>query len=320
MHVANSPEILNKLLCGRPVRLALGNFDGVHLGHRALISRLVKSASEHGEACVVVTFSPHPAQFFGSKSDFGKIDSPRVRHRILAGLGVAGLLELTFDQSLANMTGEEFIRDVLARLPLRDVSVGRDFRFGKNRSGDVELLESFGRGHGFRVSIIDPVSVDGETASSSRIRSHIVSNGDVAGAAKILGRPFCLEGTVVKGDQIGRTIGFPTANLSTIRQIIPKDGVYAGSLMVVNDVSAQMRPSDLMPCVINIGVRPTVSSGLPERRVEAHIYDVNGSGVNLYDEIVEIQFLKRLRDEKRFESLEALKAQIAKDIADAKSC
>jgi len=301
----------------RPVRLVLGNFDGVHKGHRELISRLVKRAAVGAESSVVVTFDPHPADFFGRGGGLKKIDSPGIKRRLLAALGVTGLLELTFNAELAALSGEDFIQNILEVFPLKEVVVGQDFRFGKERSGSVELLAARGRSHGFEVTVMDAVTINGAVVSSSLVRKLLSEEGDVTSVTAMLERPFSLQGKVIQGNQLGRTIGFPTANVSGISQIIPKIGVYAGRIKVLSERSSGVRPNDFMPCVINIGLRPTVNSG-SDIRVEAHVYDAGGQSLDLYGETVELEFTKRLRDEKRFENLEALKAQISKDIENAK--
>jgi riboflavin kinase/FMN adenylyltransferase len=316
MHVCNSLESLTKITQNRSIRIALGNFDGLHVGHRKLISGLVEKARALGHDSVVVSFNPHPAQFFGKNGDFKKIDAPSLRRRFLAELGVSAILEIPFTESLAQMTGLEFLEKIIGGLPIREVRVGVDFRFGRDRSGDVALLETYCKAHGVSVQLIDPVKVDGQLASSSMVRSILLQEGDVARAAKILCRPFCIVGTVVRGDQIGRSIGFPTANIEVTDQVIPKVGVYAGALRVQSEISPQVRQNDFMPCVINIGFRPTVDCAPAGLRVEAHIYD--SLDLALYSEPVELEFWSRLRDERQFNSLEELKLQIAKDIMRAK--
>ena len=303
----------------RPVRLVLGNFDGIHKGHRELISRLVTQSIRDAESCVVVTFDPHPAEFFGRSTGFKKIDTPSIKRRLLASLGVTGLLELAFDAELSSLSGEKFIQDILEVFPLREILVGRDFRFGRDRSGSVELLRSHGTAKGFDVTEVNAVMLEGSVVSSSALRKILAEDGDVAGAARMLERPFILQGQVIQGDQIGRKLGFPTANLSKINQIIPKAGVYSGTIKILDDHSSGVRSHDVMSCVINIGYRPTVSGEARELRVEAHIYDQPEQPLDLYGEDVEIEFIKRIRDEKRFDNLEALKAQITKDIASAMS-
>jgi riboflavin kinase / FMN adenylyltransferase len=318
MEFSNHPILLLKKVGPSPVRLALGNFDGVHVGHRRLIAGLVSRAKAHGDSTIVMTFNPHPAQFFGRVSDFKKIDTQLIQRRILAEQGVTGLLELNFDAAVAAMTAQEFLREVIDHLPLKEVCVGRDFRFGRERGGDVHLLSEHGKLHGFDVSLMEIVRVNGDVASSSSVRLRLIQNGAVEDAAKILGRSFCLMGRVVQGDRIGHTLGFPTANIGDIQQLIPKNGVYAGRLKIMGEPPIESSEDPWLPCVINIGVRPTIKDGLADRRVEAHVYDSKGRQLDIYDQMVEIEFLRRLRDEMRFDGLEALKAQIGRDIAEAR--
>ena len=315
MHIANDPKILIKLIGERPVRLALGNFDGVHQGHRKLIRGLVDRATHGDEASIVVTFVPHPAQYFGRNGGIKKIDTPLIQRRCLRDLSVTGILELNFNAELASMSGEDFIDKILCGFNLLEIAVGSDFRFGRNRCGGVDLLKAEGLRRGFSITVMETVEIEGVVASSSRVRTLLSEQGDVAMAAKVLGRPFSLIGRVQKGDQIGRQLGFPTANLSDIHQVIPKTGVYSGTLKVLRELSSELVAEEPMPCVVNIGVRPTVDAG-NHTQVEAHVYDNECSTANLdlYGETVEIQFLKRLRDEQKFENIEALKRQISKDI------
>jgi riboflavin kinase/FMN adenylyltransferase len=313
MHVANSPETLKNMLRDTPVRLALGNFDGIHEGHRRLIQGLVAKCKVNHEASVVVTFTPHPAEYFGRNHGFKKIDTPPIRQEILRSLGVSGLLELSFDEHIAAMPADEFIKNVLGRLPLREVFVGEDFRFGRDRSGGLDTLKTQGQLSGFAVSAIDIVEIDGLPVSSSRVRQLVAQEGDVKQAAKLLGRPYCLEGLISDGQKIGRSIGFPTANLSNVVQVLPKGGVYAGSLSVVSPEGALSDGFSDLPCVINIGVRPTVTSE-SKVTIEAHIYGRDGEDLHLYHKKVYLKFHKRIRDEKRFESIDDLKQQIIKDI------
>lgn len=320
MKTSNQSKSLLKLIGESPIRLAIGNFDGVHIGHRRLISTMVSEAQAAGQSSVIMTFNPHPSQYFGRIEGFKKIDTPVIQRRILAELGVTGLLEVKFDGAVAGLTAEQFLRDLVESLPLKEVTVGSDFRFGQNRVGNVELLALHGKEHGYTVSIIEKKSVNGEVASSSSVRLRLIQEGDVEGAARILGRAYCLQGTVVKGDQVGRTIGFPTANIGDIQQLIPMNGVYAGRMKLLLETSTGDEGGAWLPCVINIGMRPTISqSGVGERRIEAHIYEASGANLDIYGRAVEIEFTKHLRAENRFDGLDSLKTQIAKDIAQARA-
>lgn len=313
MHVSNNPEILINLLGGKLVRLALGNFDGIHEGHRRLIQGLVARTESNHEASVIVTFSPHPAQYFGRNQSFKKIDTSTIQRQILSQLGVSGLLELSFDQRMAGMSGDDFVKNILGALPLREVIVGEDFRFGRDRSCGLETLKIYGSHQGFSVSAIPIIELDGAPISSSRVRQVIAQTGDMHLVSKLLGRTYCLEGVVSDGQKIGRSLGFPTANLGEVDQIIPKEGVYSGALSVLSQEGLPEHDSVDLPCVINIGVRPTVAK---EKKVtiEAHVYGHWGENLHLYHKKVHLKFWRRLRDEQRFESIDDLKKQILKDI------
>jgi riboflavin kinase/FMN adenylyltransferase len=316
MHIANDPEVLRNLLGQRPVRLALGNFDGLHQGHRRLLKGLVEQTSAKNEASVVVTFTPHPAQYFARNHAFKKIDTPLIQRRILRDEGVSGLLELSFNEQMAAMSGDDFIKKILGVLPLREVVVGADFRFGHDRSCGLDTLKRYGEEMGFKVSAIAIVELDDAPVSSSRIRHVIAEDGNMQSASKLLGRPYCLEGQVSDGQKLGRSLGFPTANIESVDQIIPKTGVYAGSLSVVSTEGFLIEHLCELPCVVNIGIRPTVTNET-RMTIEAHVYGPKGENLDLYHKTVHLKFLKRLRNEKRFESLDDLKRQIAKDIEEA---
>lgn len=317
MIVANNPETLRKLLQDRPVRLALGNFDGLHLGHRQLIENMVKTSLENREGSVVMTFSPHPAQYFARNQDFRKIDTPAIQQAILSELGVTALLELKFDDDLAAMTGQEFVDAFIAPLGVKEIFVGEDFRFGRGRSSGLEGLKLLGAKTGFAVSVVKTLESDGAAVSSSRLRQLIAQDGDMELAAKFLSRPYCLEGVVGNGNKLGRTIGFPTANLEGIVQVIPKTGVYAGVMLIADSMNKQEPcPARDLPCVINVGVRPTVTDK-SKVTVEAHVYGPFGDSLDIYGRKVFLKFFSRIRDERRFESVDDLKKQISKDIETA---
>jgi len=317
MHVFNSIESLTKVIGKRSLNIALGNFDGVHLGHQSLIAGVVKSARLRDRLSVVVSFDPHPLQYFAKSGDFKKIDSPTMRRRLLAALGVDVLLELKFDESLSCLSAQQFLELLTAAGNLRQISVGVDFRFGKGRLGDVQFLSDFCEGEGIEAIIVEPVHVDDLVASSSQVR-HWLRQGDVEKAAMMLGRSFILMGTVVHGQKVGRTIGFPTANIACHDQLIPGNGVYAGTLTVASDVSSQLRGNNEFACVINIGYRPTRGEAKKDVSVEAHVFAIQDSDFDLYEQPVELKFISRLRDEKKFPDLDALKRQIAVDIECAK--
>jgi riboflavin kinase/FMN adenylyltransferase len=318
MHYANSIETLKKICAGRSVRIALGNFDGVHLGHRQIISQLVERSADKGECSVVLTFSPHPVEFFGRSQDFRKLNTGLIQTLVLRQLGVFALLELPFDENLASLDGLEFIARFLRPLPLREVYIGEDFRFGQGRADGVDVLRQAGAESGFSVTVVKTVSFDGGIVSSSRLRTLISAEGQMELVTKFLARPYCIEGVVIDGDKVGRTLGFPTANLGAVTQVQPRVGVYAGSLSLVSvDDDTEFELEDL-PCVINVGFRPTVTEA-PKHTIEAHVYGEAGRDLHLYGRRIFLKFAHRLRDEQRFSNVEELKLQINKDIKSAQN-
>lgn len=288
-----------------PSSVAIGTFDGVHVGHRALIDIAVRDARANHRAAIVFTFDRRPADIIAPARAKGYLTTPGQREALIAARGVEHLVVAHFDQALRDMSPDSFLREVLAGpVGARTVMVGDGFRFGRNQAGGVDLLRESGTRHGFEVVVLPPVIVGDQKASSSRAR-HSVLSGDVAAAAAVLGRPFALAGAVVEGDRLGRTLGYPTANVEPgYPQVIPADGIYA--------VRVRFR-GEVREGACSIGVRPTV--GGRERRIEAFIFDFAG---DLYGEEIEIAFVARLRDEVRFPSLEALVEQMGRDVADAR--
>lgn len=286
--------------------VAVGNFDGVHRGHRALADAIVARARERGGTAMVLTFDPHPARVLRPEGAPATLYTLPQRAEILGGFGVDVLAVLRFDPDLARRSGEEFVREVLVeRLGARFVAVGESFRFGRGRGGDVALLRSEGARFGFEVAGLAPVCWEGSPASSSRVRVALAA-GDVRGAAGLLDRAFHLDGEVVRGEGRGRTIGVPTANMAVENETLPARGVYVGR------ASWEGEPGH--DCVVNIGLRPTFG-GLTTS-VEAHLLDFDG---DLYGRRLRVGFLERLREERRFPGAEALVAQIREDIARARA-
>ena len=290
----------------RRVCVAIGVFDGVHLGHQQVIRQTVADAEQHEALSVVVTFDRHPNSVVAPQRVPPPVYSLTQKLRAIEALGVDAAWVIHFDEAFSRQTGEEFVR-TLARdfSQLRSVCVGSGFTFGHRRSGDVELLRRLGADLNFSVHGLAAVSLDGEPVSSTRIREAIRS-GQFDAAGQMLGRPWSLAGPVVKGDQLGGKLGFPTANLDVHGRSLPPNGVYAVHVRI----DAQIHRG-----VLNIGLRPTVFSGAPELRVEAHLFDFTG---DLYGRDLEITFLEKLREEQKFPSLEALKDQIARDVANAR--
>jgi riboflavin kinase/FMN adenylyltransferase len=291
-----------------PIHLAIGVFDGVHIGHRAVIEHACASADDSHGTAVVVTFDPHPAQILRPGRAPLLLTSTRHKLRLLAQLGVADTLVISFDLTFAATPPETFVRELAAACrPLQQICVGADWAFGQGRSGNVALLMDLGAKLGFGVEGVEGVSVNGEPVSSTAIRA-AVQAGDLESASRFLGRPFSIFSTVIDGRRLGRTLGFPTANLRPESEQLPPNGVYA--------VRATVGAKEYHG-VANIGVRPTVTNGDAELLLETHLFDFSG---DLYGQDMEVHFLKFLRPEQKFPSLDALKAQIAEDSAAAKKC
>jgi riboflavin kinase/FMN adenylyltransferase len=284
-----------------PIFLAIGVFDGVHLGHREVILRAVEDAARAGGTAVTVTFNPHPLRVLRPEQAPHLLTSTAHKLRLIRALGVEHLLILPFDSVLAATPPEEFIRQLAsAARPLREICVGHAWSFGRGRAGNLQLLQTLGRDLGFSEVGVEAVCMDGEIISSTLIRQAIES-GDFARAARFLGRPYAIRGTVVAGAQLGRKLGFPTANLSAHHEQFPPDGVYA--------IEAQWRQRQLAG-VANIGIRPTIRAAAGERLFEVHLFDF---AEEIYGEDLEVTFRQFLRPERKFASLEELQAQIARD-------
>lgn len=287
--------------------VVLGNFDGVHLGHRAVIQRAVEAGRESGRKVIAASFDPHPKSVIRPGTEPWLLSSPEVRRDLLLGCGVDEVRFIRFDSELARKSPEDFVRDVLvAELDAAEVVVGENFRFGYKAAGGFEdlqraMIEAGGKAHSVRIQSLNGAD---ELISSSRIRS-LLSEGDAEGAARLLGRSYAVRGEVVEGDRRGATIGFPTANLAPDpRVLIPARGVYAGHAEVLRDGKRQRYAA----CT-NVGVAPTFER--QENRIEAYLLDFDG---DLYGETVEVSFSQRLRPEKKFSGVEELKAQISADV------
>ena len=284
-----------------------GNHDGVHLGHRALVAAARDLGSERGLRTVAMFFDPHPAAVVAPQRVPGLLTTSARRTDLLLGAGAEVVLAQPFDRGFASLSPRRFAEDVLVkRAGARAVVVGPDFRFGLQRTGDVALLTELGHELGFDVAQVDPVLHDGERVSSTRVRS-LLERGDVAGAAPLLGRAHDVDGVVVEGDRRGRTIGFPTANLACEPIVLPADGVYA---VVVRRLDRPDAPR--LGGVANLGERPTFAAG---RAAEVHLLDFEG---DLYGVRLRMAFVTRIRPERRFEHVEALKDQIGADVAAAR--
>ncbi len=287
-------------LCPQGSVACIGAFDGLHLGHRALVGRAVARARALGVPAVALSFEPLPREFFAREAKPPRLMLPRARLAGLLGLGCDRVGLLRFDTALAAMPAAQFIERVLAgRLGVREVWVGPGFRFGRGREGDLALLQAAGAAHGFSADAIAPVLLEGERVSSTRIRAALVA-GDFALAARLLGRPYAIGGHVVRGQQLGRTLGYPTANLRYGGKTPALRGIYA---TWVHGVAAHPWPS-----VSSFGTRPTVDGVEP--LLEAHLFDFDG---DLYGRRIEVEFVAHLRDEEKFPDLATMVAQIRRD-------
>ena len=286
----------------------MGVFDGVHRGHQAVIGRAVAdSRREPGAAAVVVTFDPHPLRVLRPDTAPRLLTSTRHKFQFFADLGATHCLALPFDAAFAATPPEAFITSLAAAArPLREVCVGFNWSFGRGREGNLDLLTRLGERHGFVVVGLPSVNVDGETVSSTLIRQ-AVEVGDLPKAARMLGRQFTILGTVVAGQQLGRRLGFPTANLAAHNEQFPPNGVYA--------VTARW-DGGTYPGVVNLGYRPTVAQPGGERLLELHLFDFDRQ---IYGDDVEVEFRAFLRPEQKFAGVEELRAQIARDAATARS-
>jgi riboflavin kinase/FMN adenylyltransferase len=282
-----------------PVYLAIGIFDGVHRGHQALIEEAQADAKKSGGTAVVMTFEPHPMMFFQRSEPPLRLSNPPHKELLLERQGVTHLAVLPFEAGRAGQTAEEFVADLrTACRPLGGIVVGADWKFGKGRTGDVALLQKLG---GFEVDGIAAVAIEGEVISSTAIRL-AVARGDLAFAEKALGRPYAILGKVVPGQMMGQKLGFPTANIDAAGLQLPPDGVYAVRV-ILGDKSFEG--------IANLGFRPTVSHD-HQRVLEVHLFDFGG---DLYGMDAEVEFLRFVRGEKKFASVEELRDQIARDIA-----
>ncbi len=291
---------------GRKVCVAIGFFDGVHLGHQQIIRQTISDARQHEALALVVTFDRHPAAVVAPKRVPPLIYSLPQKLRVIGSLNIDALLLIHFDRPFSEQSGETFIRGLARDLGhIQSLCVGETFAFGHKRGGNVALLKTLGAELHFAVHGMAALSLGGKVVSSTRIRETIKA-GNLDAAGQMLGRAYSLSGQVVRGDQLGHQLGFPTANLDVAGLLLPPDGVYA--------IHAHVRGCTHR-AVVNIGSRPTLQNPEPQTRVEAHLLDFKG---DLYGEEMEITFLEKLREEKRFPSLEALKEQIGRDIAQAR--
>jgi riboflavin kinase/FMN adenylyltransferase len=299
MDVIHFPEDVRPSRWSAPV-LALGNFDGLHRGHRKILERVRRVAGERGATPVVMTFDPHPPRIVRPDKAPPLLMTKAQKLEALADAGVQGTAIVRFTEDLSHWDPEMFVRTVLVDwLHVSEVWVGANFLFGRDRAGNFTLLRTLGGRYGFKAEKIDPVRYKDFVVSSTRIR-RLISEGRVDEAGALLGHQYAVDGTVVHGDHRGRTIGFPTANLCTDNELLPPNGVYATTATV---------GAIVLPSVTNIGTRPTVDQS-GKTHIETHVFNLDK---DLYGMRLRIGFVQRLRDERAFESLDALRAQIDAD-------
>jgi riboflavin kinase/FMN adenylyltransferase len=283
----------------------IGSFDGVHRGHAAVVCQTAVLAHARGLPSTVVTFEPQPREFLGPEGAPARLTRLREKLCALARLPVERVLVLRFDRHLASLEPHAFVAELLVEdLGVRELVVGDDFRFGRGGAGDHQLLAHAAREHGFGLVRQETFALDGERVSSSRVREAL-ARGDLELPRSLLGRPYCLCGRVVRGASLGRTIGFPTANIALGRRACPVSGVFA---VRVRGVCA-----GVLPGMANVGSRPTVDGS--EKRLEVHLFDLDQ---DLYGRHLKVELVEKLRDERRFDSLDSLRAQIARDATAAR--
>ena len=289
-----------------PAVLAIGNFDGVHLGHAALIKHLADVARNCRLVPTVLTFEPHPREFFAPDSAPTRLTTLREKLELLSECGAQQAMICPFNACFAALSADAFIEQVLVRgCQVRHLIIGDDFRFGRGRAGDFAVLQAAGQHYGFTVEAMGSVMLDGERVSSSAVRQALVT-GDMQHAARLLGRPYIIDGQVLHGQKLGRQIGFATANLRIKHNPLPLSGVFAVEVSGLGD-----QP---LPGVANLGIRPTVDGTRP--LLEVHLFDFDR---DIYGAHIAVRFVHKLRDEQRFSNIDALKAQIAADAAAARA-
>lgn len=298
-------DIRGPRLCPQGSVVAIGAFDGLHRGHQALIGRALARARTLGCAAVVLGFEPLPREFFGRGGPMPRLTTARERIELTRAFGVDRLGLLRFNAALSNTSAEDFVRFVLVeRLNANEVWVGADFRFGHGRRGDLAMLHAMGGKLGFSAHAIEPVLIEGERVSSTRVRSALLA-GDHALARRLLGRDFAISGRVIHGQKLGRTLGYPTANIALRKRLPPVHGIYA-----VRVIGAGLRD---WPSVASLGTRPTVNGR--ELLLEVHLFDFDG---DLYGQRLHVDFVAKIRDEARFANLDDLTARMHLDAIEAR--
>jgi len=286
--------------------VALGNFDGFHRGHQAVVARAIAQARAEGRPAIVATFDPHPVRLFHPDAPPFRLTTLDQRERLFGAAGADAMLVFGFNRDLAAKSAEEFVALLAGELGAAGVVTGEDFTFGRGRTGSIETLRSLGGTLGLRTEAVAPVLDEaGEVISSSRIRDALMA-GDCATATHLLTRPFAIEGEVVHGDKLGRTIGFPTANMLLGSYLRPAYGIYA--------VRVRLADGRVLDGAANLGIRPTFDP--PKELLETYVFDLNES---LYGQVIEVALVGRLRGEAKFDNLDALVAQMDRDVVQARA-
>jgi riboflavin kinase/FMN adenylyltransferase len=292
---------------GMPHAVTIGNFDGLHLGHQAMLTRLLDVARARDLPSCVLSFEPHPREFFAPAQAPARLSSLREKAEMLRSRGIDRLHVFRFNRAFSSLSADQFIEQVLVRtLQARYVLVGDDFRFGAKRAGDFALLDRAGQQFGFDAEFLPTVEVAGERSSSTAVRAALAA-GELEHAARLLGRPYSISGRVVHGDKLGRDIGFPTANIQLKHNRPPLLGIFAVELYGLN--------GQPLPGVASLGVRPTVKGADAAPVLEVHLFDFNA---DIYNRRVRVDFLHKLRDEEKYPDLPSLVAQIGRDVDNAK--
>ncbi|MDT8759818.1 bifunctional riboflavin kinase/FAD synthetase [Sphingomonas psychrotolerans] len=286
--------------------VALGNFDGFHVGHQAVVGRAIARACAEGRPAIVATFDPHPRRFFQPQSGHFRLTTLDQRARLFAAAGADAMLVFAFDSAMAGLSARQFAeRQLVEIIGAGGVVTGGDFTFGKGREGNVETLAALGAELDYSAEVVAPVTLDGETVSSSRIRDYL-RDGNPRAAARLLTRPFAIEGPVQHGAKLGRQLGYPTANMDLANYLRPAYGIYA--------VRAQLRDGRILDGVANLGIRPSIEP--PVELLESYFFDFSG---DLYDQVIEVSLIDYLRPEAKFDSLDALKVQMDADAVQARA-
>jgi len=285
--------------------ITIGNFDGVHLGHQAIIRRMVRRAAGENNPVIVITFYPDPSDFFNPNEDAFYLTSPSEKIKLLSQLGVEEILTFQFSHELAELTAHEFLSVLVEKLGLKSLVVGRDFALGKHRQGTLPVIHSLGEKIGFAVEIVERIDFKGKEVSSTRIRQFL-AEGQVYEAAKLLGRPYSISGPVTHGSDRGSKIGLPTANIAHWpKKQLPALGVYATRVFLTGEVYLG---------ITNVGLRPTFEDQV-KPNIETHILDFDGT---IYGEDLDLHFVQKIRDEKKFSGVEAFLEQIERDKSTAR--